>query len=163
MNVQVYKNEKPVLVLENYLNGTLDAYGLFQDRFGLVKKRFHAVIQASWKDGVGTLDEDFAWSDGTRSKRVWTIRKLSDQSYQGTAADVIGEAQGEASGNALRWTYKLALEVDGKTYHVDFDDWMFLMNDQIMLNRSAMKKWGIHLGEVLLTFVKRDPSRNQNP
>ena len=68
--------------------------------------------------------------------------------------DVVGEAIGEVAGNALRWRYVLALPVDGKTYHVDFDDWMFLMDDKVMLNRSYMSKWGFDLGEVILTFVK---------
>jgi hypothetical protein len=68
---------------------------------------------------------------------------------------VVGEAIGEVSGNALRWRYVLALPVDGKVYNVDFDDWMFLMDDKVMMNRSYMRKWGFDLGEVTLTFVKR--------
>ena len=68
---------------------------------------------------------------------------------------MIGEALGELSGNALRWRYVLALPVDGKTWNVDFDDWMFLMDEKVMMNRSTMSKWGINLGEVTLTFVKR--------
>ena len=88
-------------------------------------------------------------------QRVWTIRKTGAHSYQGTAADVVGEAIGESSGNALRWRYVLALPVDDKVYNVDFDDWMFLMDERVMLNRSSMSKWGFDLGEVTLTFVKR--------
>ena len=68
---------------------------------------------------------------------------------------MIGEAQGEASGNALRWRYVLALPVDDKVWNVDFDDWMFLIDDKIMLNRSAMSKFGFNLGEVTLSFTKR--------
>jgi hypothetical protein len=149
-----YKDEKPVLVMEDYFNGILDAHGIYQDRTGLVKKRFHCVIKASWKDGVGTLDEDFTYSDGTTSKRIWTLKKRGDQ-YIGTASDVVGEAIGEISGNALRWKYVLSLEVDGKTYHVNFDDWMYLMDSKVMLNRSKMTKLGIDLGEVTLSFYKR--------
>ena len=67
----------------------------------------------------------------------------------------VGEARGEVAGNALRWRYVLALPVDGKTYHVDFDDWMFLIDDKVMLNRSYMSKWDFRIGEVTLTFVKR--------
>ena len=78
-----------------------------------------------------------------------------DGSFRGRADDVIGEAVGEVAGNALRWRYVLALPVDDKIYHVDFDDWMFLMDDKVMLNRSFMSKWGFRLGEVTLTFVKR--------
>ena len=153
--VEQYKAELPVLDLPHYLNGTLDAWGIFQGRSGEVKKRFHVVIDAKWQGDTGVLDEQFSWSDGSRSQRIWTLKRQPDGSYRGTAADVVGEAVGEVSGNALRWRYVLALPVDGKTYHVDFDDWMFLMDDKVMLNRSYMSKWGIHLGEVSLTFVKR--------
>jgi len=103
----------------------------------------------------GTLDENFSWSDGTTSRRVWTITRVDATHYVGRADDVVGEAQGEAAGNALRWRYVLALPVDGKVWNVDFDDWMFLIDDKIMLNRSAMSKFGFGLGEVTLSFTKR--------
>lgn len=155
VKVEDYAAEKPVLDLATYFNGTLDAYGMFQDRSGKVVKRFHVVIDASWQGNVGTLDERFTYADGTTQRRVWTITKVDAHRYRGTADDVVGEAEGVAYGNALRWRYVLALPVDGKTYHVDFDDWMFLMDDRVMLNRSAMRKFGIGLGEVTLSFYKR--------
>jgi hypothetical protein len=120
-----------------------------------VQKRFHVVIDAKWSGDTGVLDEHFSWSDGTTSRRVWTLTRQADGTWRGTADDVVGEALGEVAGNALRWRYVLALPVDGKVYHVDFDDWMFLMDDKVMLNRSYMSKWGFDLGEVTLTFVKR--------
>lgn len=155
ISVKEYKNEKPVLQLESYLNGNIDAYGFFQDRSGKIVKRFKVVMKATWKNGVGTLDEDFIYSDGTKSKRVWTIKNLGNNKYSGTAADVVGEAKGETAGNAFQWKYTLDLPVDGKNYHVQFDDWMYLMDDNIMLNKSKMYKFGIYLGEVTLTFIKR--------
>ena len=150
-----YRAELPALDLKTYLNGTLDAWGVFQGRSGEVKKRFHAVIDAKWNGDTGVLDENFKWSDGTTSRRLWTLIRQADGSYRGRADDVVGEAVGEVAGNALRWRYVLALPVDGKTYHVDFDDWMFLMDEKVMLNRSYMSKWGFNLGEVTLTFSKR--------
>ena len=59
-----------------------------------------------------------------------------------------------SSGNALRWRYTLALPIEGRTWHVQFDDWMFLINDQVMINRAKMLKFGIELGEVTLSFHK---------
>lgn len=153
--VEHYRAERPVLDLKAYLNGTLDGWGIFQGRSGEVKKRFHVVIDARWSGDTGVLDENFNWSDGTTSRRVWTLTRQADGSYRGRADDVIGEAVGEVAGNALRWRYVMALPVDGRVYHVDFDDWMFLMDDKVMLNRSYMSKWGVDLGEVTLTFVKR--------
>jgi hypothetical protein len=155
VQIDQYAQQQPTLDLKTYFNGTLDAYGMFQKRSGEVVKRFHVVIDASWKGDVGTLDERFTYSDGTTQQRIWTITQTGPQSYTGTAADVVGQAVGERAGNALRWRYVLSLPVDDKVYEVDFDDWMFLMDDRIMLNRSTMSKWGFDLGEVTLTFVKR--------
>jgi len=153
--VEQYRAEQPVLDLKTYLNGTLDGWGVFQGRSGEVKKRFHVLIDARWDGDTGTLDERFSWADGSTSHRLWTLTRQADGSFRGRAADVIGEAVGEVAGNALRWRYVLALPVDDKVYQVDFDDWMFLMDDKVMLNRSYMSKWGFGLGEVTLTFVKR--------
>lgn len=150
-----YANEKPTLDLQQYFNGTLDAWGMFQDRSGKVIKRFTVVMRCTWDGDVGTLDEDFTYSDGTKQKRIWTLRKVGANRFIGTAPDVIGEAVGTTAGNTLHWNYVLALPVDDKVYNVNFDDWMFLMDERVMLNRATMSKFGFKLGEVTLSFTKR--------
>lgn len=155
VHVSDYKNEKPILKLEEYFSGDLVAHGVFQDRSGMIKKRFVVAMKCVWNGNVGILDEDFAYSDGSRSRRVWTLVRLDDGSYKGTAADVVGEARGEIAGNAFQWKYVLALDVEGTIYDVTFDDWMFLMDEKVMLNKSKMYKFGIYLGEVTLSFYKQ--------
>ena len=154
-----YAREQPRLDLRQYFNGTLDAYGIFTDRSGRVVKRFTVVMNCSWSgppgQETGVLDEQFIYSDGTRERRVWTLKRSADGRYIGTAADVVGQAQGEESGNAFRFAYTLALPVDGRVYEVQFDDWMFLMDQRVMLNKAVMSKFGIRLGEVTLSFIKR--------
>ena len=117
------------------------------------------LIKADWKvvDGkkVGTLDESFDYSDGTKQKRIWTLIEQSPGKYIGRADDVVGVAQGDLAGNALNWTYTLALPVDGTIYHVQFNDWMYLVTPKVMLNKAKMSKFGIELGEVTLSFYKR--------
>lgn len=150
-----YAAEKPLLDLRRYFNGTLDAYGVFTDRSGKVVKRFTVVMRCTWQGEEGVLDEDFVYSDGSTGKRVWRLRHLGDGRYSGTADDVIGTALGETRGNAFRWGYTLALPVDGTVYEVQFDDWMYLMDERVMLNKAVMSKFGVRLGEVTLSFVKR--------
>jgi len=154
-NIDSYRSEKPVLDLQQYFNGTLDAYGVFTDRSGTVVKRFTVVMQCSWKDGQGVLDEDFLYSDGSKQKRIWRLKALGDGRYTGQADDVVGMAQGQTQGNAFHWNYTLALPVDGTVYEVQFDDWMYLVNERVMLNKATMRKFGIYLGEVTLSFNKR--------
>ncbi len=151
-----YAAEQPKLDLKSYFNGTVDAWGVFQDRGGKVVKRFTVVMDCHWEGDTGTLDEHFTYSDGTTQRRVWTLKKTGDGRYTGTASDVIGEAAGSTGGNAFNWRYTLALPVDGKVYNVNFDDWMYLMDEKVMLNRAVMSKFGIRLGEVTLSFRKRD-------
>lgn len=153
--VERYREAKPVLDLSTYFNGTLDAWGMFQDRSGEVTKRFHVVIEGHWEGNQGTLDEHFSWADGSTSRRVWKLTRQTDGSWIGLADDVVGEARGEVAGNALRWRYVLKLPVDGKEYQVDFDDWMYLIDDRVMINQSRMSKFGFHLGQVTLSFLKR--------
>ena len=153
--IEDYATQQPTLDLRQYFNGTLDAYGIFTDRSGKVVKRFTVLMQCSWEGDQGVLDEDFTYSDGTKQRRIWRLTALPNGRYEGRADDVLGNAQGQAAGNALNWRYTLALPVDGSVYEVQFDDWMYLMNDKVMLNKAVMSKFGFRLGEVTLSFVKR--------
>lgn len=152
---QDYAAEKPALDLPTYFSGTLDGWGMVKDRSGKVTRRFHVVIDASWNGDTGVLDEDFTWSDGKKERRVWTLKRQPDGTWRGTAGDVKGEAVGIVAGNALNWRYVLMLPVDGKVYEVNFDDWMFQMDDRVMLNHAVMSKFGIRLAEIYITFRKR--------
>lgn len=154
VEVQRYQQQQPKLELKRYLNGDLRAWGMFTDRFGEVVKRFEVRMKGSWQGNQGLLEEDFFYSDGTKQRRVWQIEEIGPGQYRGKAEDVIGEAIGEASGNALRWRYTLALPIEGRIFHVQFDDWMFLINEQVMINRAKMSKFGVELGEVTLSFYK---------
>ncbi|MDB5894570.1 MAG: hypothetical protein JWQ88_2101 [Rhodoferax sp.] len=153
--VEDHAGEKPQLDLRRYFDGVLDAYGVFTDRSGKVVKRFTVVMRCSWTGDEGVLDESFSYSDGTTQKRVWRLTRGADGRYTGRADDVIGEAAGQERGNAFNWRYTLSLPVGDKVYAVQFDDWMYLMTDQVMLNKAAMSKFGVHLGDVTLTFIKR--------
>ncbi|MFN7856389.1 MAG: DUF3833 domain-containing protein [Acidovorax sp.] len=154
-SLEGYASEKPVLDLATYFNGIVDAWGIFQDRSGQIVKRFTVVMDCQWKGNEGVLDEAFTYSDGTTQRRIWRLTRHADGRYTGMADDVVGTANGQTRGNAFRWTYTLALPVDGKTYHVDLDDWMYLIDDRVMLNRATMSKFGVQLGEITLSFTKR--------
>jgi hypothetical protein len=154
-----YAAEQPVLDLKEYFDGDITAHGIFTDRSGKVVRRFTVQMRCSWSGDEGVLDEDFSYSDGRKERRVWRLRKLPDSAgkgrYTGTADDVVGTAQGQAAGNAFQWRYTLRLPVDGRVYDVQFDDWMYLMDARVMLNKAVMSKFGFRLGEVTLAFHKR--------
>ena len=157
VEVDKYRGQTPTLDLREYFNGPVDAQGMFQDRNGKIIKRFAVALNGSWKGDVGTLEEDFVYSDGTTQRRVWTLTRQADGHYTGRADDVVGEARGQAQGNVFQWAYTLRQPVDGTVYEVQMDDWMVLMNNKTMLNRATMRKFGVTLGEVTLSFTRRSP------
>lgn len=154
VQVSDYAQEKPKFDLQRYFNGRVVAHGIVQDRSGKVIRRMTVDMKCTWVGDTGTLDEDFTYADGKKERRIWTIKKQGDR-YIGTAADVVGEALGIAAGNALNWKYVLALAVDDKVYNVDFDDWMWQLDDKVMFNRAVFSKFGFQLGEVLISFSKQ--------
>ncbi len=150
-----YQGTQPALDLETYLNGPIEAWGMFQNRQGKVVRRFHVIMTATWQDNICTLDERFTYDDGEQQQRIWTIEKRGPHDYVGKADDVIGEAKGEAYGNALRWRYTLLLPVGDKSYQVKFDDWMFLIDENTLINKAKVKKFGFTVGEVTLFFRRQ--------
>ena len=150
-----YAAEKPVLDLKTYFNGELVAHGIFTDRSGKVARRFVVQMTGTWQGKEGVLDERFTYSDGATERRVWKLTDEGGGRWSGRADDVLGVAAGVAAGNALNWRYTLKLPVDGKDYEVQFDDWMYLMDERVMLNKAVMSKFGIRLGEVTLSFYKK--------
>jgi len=152
--VSDYAAERPLLDLRRYFDGELTAHGIFVERSGKVVRRFTVKMLCTWRGEEGELDERFTYSDGTQERRVWRLRHLGGGRYVGQADDVVGEAQGQAAGNSLRWNYTLRLPVDGRVWEVQFDDWMHLVDERILLNRATMSKFGIRLGEVQLVFTR---------
>ena len=154
-NVADYADQKPVLDLKTYFNGELEAHGIFTDRSGRVQRRFVVLMTGTWQGNQGTLDERFTYSDGATERRVWRLTDEGNGRWSGRADDVVGVAEGRAAGNALNWRYTLRLPVDGSVYDVQFDDWMYLMDQRVMLNKAVMSKFGFRLGEVTLAFYKK--------
>ena len=157
MDVEQYKNETPKLDLQAYLNGRIKGYGIVQDRSNKVTKRFDFSGYAVWKDNVGTFNEKITYTDGKVDKRVWKFTKISDSYYEATTPDVIGKAEIKVSGNAMNWKYTMNVKVDDNTtYKIDFDDWMFLMDDGKLVNRNYFHKYGVDVGELTLFMEKQD-------
>ena len=153
-----YAVERPVLDLKAWFDGDITAHGLFTDRSGKVVKRFTVLMRCRWTGDDGVLDEDFTYSDGTRQRRIWRIRQLADANgerrYVGLADDIVGQAEGRAAGNALNWRYTLLLPIHGRPVEVQLDDWMVLVDEHVLLNKAAMSKFGVRLGDVTLSFRK---------
>jgi len=153
--VKDYSDTTPAMDFQKYFNGPIKAWGIVQDRDGKVLSRFDVAMQGSWKDNLGTLKEDFTYYSGKKQERVWKIHKLPDGTYEGEADDIIGKAEGQTSGSAVRWNYVMDVPVDDTTYRFTFDDWMWLMNDGVLINRSYLRKFGFTFAELTIVMKKQ--------
>jgi len=154
--IKSYSGEEPKLNLREFFDGYIYALGIVQDRSGKVIKRFKVDIKAYWEGEKAILDEKFIYSDGKKSSRVWEINEIGRSKYEGRANDVVGIATGETAGNTFYFEYDLDLLVGDTTYKVNFEDWMYLLDEKTLLARSYMNKWGFDLGEVTIVMNKRE-------
>lgn len=154
---KVYETQSPKFELEAFFNGKVTAWGIVQNRSGEVVQRFEVNIDGSIENGVLTLDETFTYGVGDGpQKRIWTLTKNANGTYTGNAGDIAGPATGTSHGNAFNFVYEMDLDVDGSTYRVNFDDWFWAMDDNNMMNRSYIKKFGIVMAEVTIFMQKQD-------
>lgn len=142
------------LDLEVFFDGPVVAYGQFQDVFGTVRRRFDVEVASQWDGETLRLVEDFIYEDGSTEQRIWTLRKTGDETWEGSAPGVIGIATGEERGDAFNWRYTIDLPVGEDTLRATFDDWMWLLADDRILNRAYMSRGGVMIGEVIIWFEK---------
>ena len=135
-SIKSYSDEEPKINLKDFFNGKIYALGIVQDRSGKVIKRFKVDIKAFWEGNKGYLDEKFVYSDGKKDSRLWKLNKIGQSKYEGRADDVLGIASGETLGNVFYFEYVLDLQVDDTTYKVNFEDWMYLLDENTLLARS---------------------------
>lgn len=150
-----YQDTTPKADIQSFFNGSIKAWGIVQDWRGNVVERFDVSMVGAWQGDTGTLTEHFTYYSGRKQERVWTIQKFPDGGYEGKAADILDKATGKSSGSAVRWNYVMDLPVGDNTYRITFDDWMWLMNDNVLINRSYLKKFGITVSELTIFMQKQ--------
>jgi hypothetical protein len=154
MDPKDFQGTTPALDLFAYFDGRTRAWGIFQGRGGELKRQFTVDIEGRVAGDELTLTEDFVYADGETQRRVWRIRRIDEHRFEGRADDVVGSAEGTAFGQALNWRYTLRLPFRDSTVDVQFDDWMFLQADDVLINRATVRKFGFKVGEVTLFFTR---------
>ena len=150
---------RPSLVLEEFFAGDTIALGIFEDRFGNLRRQFRVNLQGTVTGNQLVLDETFLYEDGEKASRVWVIDNLGRAEdgtfrYQGRADDVEGRADGRIAGNGLHWQYDVTLDMAGSKMNVHFDDWIYRQSEDIAINRAYVSKFGVEIGSVTIVFLR---------
>ena len=155
MKPEDFKNKEPRLIIEEYLSGNVKAWGVLQNWSGKVTRQFSADLNGTWDGKQLILKEKFNWDDGEVQDREWTINKIDEHNYEGTAGDVVGKAIGYSYGPAFKFEYVLLVPVKGKELKITFDDWIFKQDDRVAINRATMTKFGFKVAELSLIHIWR--------
>ena len=150
-----YQHKSPTLDIQRFFNGPLTAHGVLKDRSGKVTRKFNATINAYWMNKVGTLEERFVFDDGEVQLRTWTLTP-NGEGYTATAGDVIGPGTAYVKGNSMQLDYQLEITYKGSPLTLQVEDWMWQVDNNILLNESTLRKWGFKVGSIQLAIIKSE-------
>lgn len=142
------------LDLAAFLEGQTRAWGVFEDRFGRVKRRFTVDIDGRWVEGELKVVEDFLYDDGEQEQRVWWISRGAEGRFTARSDDCIGVAEGRSSGDTSSMGYRYRLRMKSRSLDVAFHDTFYRMDATHVFNRAVVSKWGIELGVATIFFGK---------
>lgn len=149
-----YSATTPTFDMVTHLNGPILAEGAIFGPLGRLNSRFVAQMTGEWnEDGTsGTLEEVFTYANGNTQVRKWTLTKTSATTFTATAPDIIGTGTGTLSGATLQMRYTIVLPEDAGGHKLDVTDWLYLMPNGTIMNKSEMRKFGIKVGELIATM-----------
>lgn len=155
-SISDYSELKPELKLDRFFLGSGRAYGVMHNWRGQQGDRFVADLCGEWQQGQGDLYEVFYFSDGRVEQRHWQLTQTAEGKVSGTAGDVVGEASGQLAGNSLYWQYVLRIPYDGDTLDVTVKDWLHLVDEKNVINRTTLHKFGFKVAELTLSIQQLD-------
>ena len=145
--------------MTQFLAGRTIAYGVFQDRFGRVRRSFKVMVFGRWAGPVFLLDEAFVYDDGERETRQWRVTKGESGRFTATCTDCIGTAKGWSDANSSHMRYGFRLRLKSRSLAVKFDDRIIRVDRHLAINRAKVTKWGFTLGEVMIVFERQGEAR----
>ncbi len=144
----------PRFDLRQHLNGPILCEGVIYGPTGRVTSRFVADMEGSWDGNTGTLKERFHYDSGTVQHRVWTLHLTPGGTIRAEAPDVVGAGSGKAQGAGVQMQYRIRLTPEAGGHILNVTDWMYLMENGTIMNRSQFTKFGITVAELVATMRK---------
>lgn len=146
----------PQFDLRTHLNGPMICEGVIYGPMGRVVSRFVGRFEGSWDGNKGHLREWFRYDSGTEQERNWYLTARNDGSFEARAPDVVGTGRGRVEGSAVRLLYDIKLADSAGGHVLSATDWMYLLDNGSIVNRSQMRKFGIKVAELVATIRRAE-------
>ncbi|ARE40455.1 Putative lipoprotein precursor [Rhodovulum sp. P5] len=151
-----YANAGPDIDLRRHLNGPILCEGVIYGPTGRVTSRFVADFDATWEGDKGQMTEEFTYDSGATQSRIWTFSLGNDGTIRADAPDLVGSGHGMQMGSAIHLRYRIRLPADSGGHVLDVTDWMYLMENGAIMNRSQFSKFGIKVAELVATMRPKE-------
>ncbi len=139
-----------------HMSGPLRCEGVIYGPLGRVTSRFTADMMGTWNGNRGRLAEHFSYDSGTVQDREWRLTIGNDGAIVAEADDLVGTGSGVAEGAALCLRYTIRLPESAGGHALDVTDWLYLVDDTTIVNRSQFRKFGIKVAELVATMRRVD-------
>ena len=144
----------PVFDMRKHLNGPILCEGVIYGPLGRVSSRFVADMVGTWNGNTGTLRETFRYDTGVVQERCWTLRVDDAGVIIADAPDLVGSGSGRQKGPAVQMMYRIKLDASAGGHELIVIDWMYLMENGTIMNRSQFRKFGLPVAELIATMRK---------
>ena len=151
-----FANTAPAFDPLTFFTGHTTSWGVIENRDGGPSDivTTDCVGSAEGPDGLRMV-QHVTNAEGT-TQREWHMRRLGGGKFEASANDMVGTATGESSGRVFHWTWTLATRPGNAWRDVQFEQWMYLMDDGAMVNRTQVTKLGIRLAQVTEQFHRAE-------
>ena len=134
----VSPNGPPLFELTTFLAGRTRAWGIFEDRFGKLRRRIEVEMVGSWRDGLFVLEERFTYDGNETERRTWLVEPQGEGRFRATCPECVGGATGVCDTDSIRMSYHFLLKLEKRTIVVGFHDRIFRVGVAIAVNRATM-------------------------
>jgi hypothetical protein len=152
-----YATLGPKFDARRHLNGPILCEGVIFGPLGRVTSRFVAQMHGTWHENQCRLTERFLYDSGVEQNRAWDLTLGADGALNAAADDLVGAGLGRVEGNAVQMRYKIRLPAASGGHVLNVVDWMYLMPNGTIMNRSQFRKFGIKVAELVATMRPADP------
>jgi hypothetical protein len=156
-----YDGEAPQFDIRAVLNGPLVCEGVIFGPTGRVTSRFVADFHAEWDGDTGRLREHFKYDSGDTQDREWRLTVDSSGNIRAEADDLVGTGRGRQAGHGVCLKYSIKLPEASGGYVLQAVDWMYLVENGTVMNRSQFRKFGLKVAELVATIRPKNDAGAQ--
>ncbi len=149
--------ETPPFRMEVFYAGLLHGWGHLVDHRGGGERSMTATLHGEWDGELLTLDQSWMPEGAAAERRIWRIRPTAAGCYSGTAADVVGTADGRWADGALRWSYLTDVAVGEHAWRLSCEEELRPQTANVATVQVRISKFGLLIAEIHMILSRSKP------